>query len=65
MTQQQQQTKGTKMKAHELAALLMTLPDFPVMINGWGSEEGLGPFEVDAYFIRQETGKPDTIELWD
>ena len=52
------------MKAHELAALLMTLPDFPVMINGWGSEEGLGPFEVDAYFIRQETGKPDTIELW-
>ena len=48
------------MKAHELAELLLKLPDLPVMINGWGSDEGLGPFEVDAYYIRDEK----TIELW-
>ena len=47
------------MKAHELAKWLLTLPDLPVMINGWGSDEGLGPFEVDSYFVRDE----ETIEL--
>lgn len=29
------------MTAHELAAHLLTLPDYPVIINGWGSDEGI------------------------
>lgn len=36
------------MTAHKLAAMLMQLPDVPVLINGWGSHEGLGPFEVSS-----------------
>lgn len=29
------------MTAHELAAYLLTLPDLPVIINGWSSDEGV------------------------
>jgi hypothetical protein len=42
------------MTAHELAELLKALPDLPVVINGWGSEEGLGPFIVDCYWITEK-----------
>lgn len=33
------------MKAHELARALLAAPDIPVVINGWGSNEGF-TFEV-------------------
>ena len=35
------------MKAHELAKALLALPNFPVVINGWGSDEGF-TFEVTS-----------------
>lgn len=34
------------MTAHQLAQVLLSGPDLPVVINGWGSDEGCGPFEV-------------------
>lgn len=42
--------------AHKLASLLLAGPDVPVTINGWGSDEGLGPFAVS------EVGKPEIEE---
>lgn len=41
------------MTSHDLAAFLLELPNLPVVINGWGSDEGLGPFEVDTYFMTE------------
>lgn len=35
------------MTAHELARKLLEGPDLPVIINGWGSDEGTA-HEVDA-----------------
>lgn len=29
------------MTSHELANILLDSPDLPVMINGWGSDEGV------------------------
>jgi hypothetical protein len=40
------------MTAHELAKALLEGPDLPVIINGWGSDEGLG----------QEVLKPGEVE---
>lgn len=37
------------MKAHELAEYLMKCPNLPVIINGWGSDEG-GNYEVVGAF---------------
>jgi hypothetical protein len=39
-------TPNTPLLAHELAEILLKLPNVPCYINGWGSDEGLGPFEV-------------------
>lgn len=41
------------MTTHELARyLLKNTPDVPVLINGWGSDEGLGPFEVTGADVK-------------
>lgn len=36
------------MTAHELAKFLLTLPDLPVFMNGWGSDEGIDVEVVGA-----------------
>ena len=36
------------MTAHQLAAALLTLPDRPVIINGWDSKEGLAHEVISA-----------------
>lgn len=43
------------MTAHELAKVLLNAPDLPVVINGWGSDEGLGPFEVTRVELPEHT----------
>lgn len=50
------------MRAHELAAYLLTLPDLPVYINGWGSDEGVD-CEVTKSFIREDRIDLDYEEL--
>ena len=49
------------MTAHELAKALLAGPDLPVIINGWGSDEGFA-FEVDAADDSEEvfSGADDT-----
>ena len=49
------------MSAHELAKALLAGPDLPVIINGWGSDEGFA-FEVDAADDSEEvfSGADDT-----
>lgn len=52
------------MTAHELAKALLAGPDLPVIINGWGSDEGF-TFEVnDVYTSDSEvfSGASDTPE---
>lgn len=44
------------MTAHQLAKALLEEKDLPVYINGWDSDEGLGPFEVE-YINYDEDGK--------
>ena len=50
------------MKAHELAKALLDCPNLPVLINGWGSDEGntfeakLGEIGVFSF-----NGKSDDI----
>lgn len=39
------------MTAHQLARNLLSGPDYPVYVNGWGSDEGLGPFEVSTVSV--------------
>jgi hypothetical protein len=34
------------MTSHQLAQILLKQKDVPVVVNGWGSDEGLGPFVV-------------------
>ena len=41
------------MTTHELSTYLLTFPDLPVQINGWGSDEGLGPFEVTTAYVTE------------
>jgi hypothetical protein len=38
------------MKAHELSDYLLKCPNLPVVINGWGSDEG-DAFEVAGAFL--------------
>lgn len=54
------------MKSHEFARLLLNAPDVPLLINGWGSDEGCGrvhhAFEVhSAILCSYDDG--DFIEL--
>lgn len=45
------------MTAHELARHLLTQPDYPVIMNGWGSDEGVDVEVVGTSVIEttQET----------
>lgn len=47
------------MTTHKLAELLLKQPDIPVVINGWSSDEGMGPFEVTMI----ETPKEESVML--
>lgn len=40
------------MTSHELAAKLLEQPDLPVVINGWGSDEG-NDFEVTKVIFNE------------
>ena len=42
------------MTSHELANYLLTLPDYPVMMNGWGSDEGITVEVVSAEILKRE-----------
>lgn len=39
------------MTAHGLAELLQSLPDIPVIMNGWGSDEGVDVQVTGAHVI--------------
>ena len=51
------------MQAHELAKRLLAGPNLPVVINGWGSDEGF-TFEVSEPLVDEMTfnGVGDTVE---
>lgn len=50
------------MTAHKLAELLLSMPDYPVMINGWGSDEGV-TCEVTKAIVIKPTDRPEEIHL--
>ena len=51
------------MTAHELAAYLLTLPDLPVFINGWSSDEGVECEVSKAIVLKDGDGVDKKIHL--
>ena len=42
------------MTSHEIAKKLLDMPDVPIIINGWGSDEGLGPFKISELALSSD-----------
>lgn len=50
------------MTTHQLAQFLLTTPNAPVLINGWGSDEGF-TFEVSGAHSNQDVRAGNAVFL--
>ncbi len=50
------------MTAHELAKHLLEQPDYPVIMNGWGSDEGRDVEVIGTQIIETQRNTPDGIK---
>lgn len=50
------------MTAHDLAELLQSMPDVPVIMNGWGSDEGVDVEVVGCKIIDADGGREIHLE---
>jgi hypothetical protein len=51
------------MTSHELANLLLASPNLPVMINGWGSDEGVTCEVSNIRIVPDSDGADKEIHL--